>query len=427
MSRRGGVNNLYFFSLLASMVISGNGYGSGMDDLADMAISACKIQRTSAYFEEKKLFLSSGAVRVSGERWIGMAATNWYFLRDGSRLKTFRFKPGEARHALILEGYDKNHGQAQGLANRGVYLDNNCTVIDRRSVEFDAGGWPSRFVTHGYKSNQSERLPILNPEVGSGQQRSGPIVAIIDSGVNYLLPQIKSSLARDESGNLIGYDFIDNDSRPFDEDYLLGSLWFSLRHGTSVASVLLGHFSGALIAPYRHPATDPSKYKAVFDHMAANKIRIANISIGGGNKRDWAPFYDAALLHPEILLILSAGNEGVDLDSEARFPGSFKLENSIVVMGLDRQNNKLKGSNFGASSVDVGVVAEGVQGFSFDGREVALLGTSYAAPLVSAFAARILAQEPNISASELKRRILKAAAKSENGVHFSKYGQITLR
>lgn len=420
-------NRIYFFALLVLMVISGNGYGSSMDDLADMATGACKIQRTGAYFEERKLFLSSGAVRVSGERWIGMAATNWYFLRDGSRLKTFRFKPGGARHALILEVYDRSSVQDKGIANRGIYLDDNCMVVDHLLVEFDIGGRPLRFAPTGSAIMQNDRLPILNPKVGPGRQRTGPIVAVIDSGVNYLLPQIKSSLARDESGNLIGYDFIDDDSQPFDEDYILGSLWFSLRHGTSVASVLLGHYSGVLIAPYRHPATDPSKYKAVFDHMAANKIRIANISIGGGNKRDWAAFYDAALLHPEILLIMSAGNEGVDLDSEARFPGSFKLENSIVVMGLDRQNNKLKDSNFGASSVDVGVIAEGIQGFSFDGREVALLGTSYAAPLVSAFAARVLAQEPNISASELKRRILKAAVKSENGMHFSKYGQITFR
>ena len=45
-----------------------------------------------------------------------------------------------------------------------------------------------------------------------------PLLALVDTGVNYNLSMVQKNLAIDQDGQLIGYDFWDNDNRPFDKD-----------------------------------------------------------------------------------------------------------------------------------------------------------------------------------------------------------------
>lgn len=57
----------------------------------------------------------------------------------------------------------------------------------------------------------SARKPKLPP----GRDPGGVAVAIIGGGVDYADPMIAARLARDGEGDLIGWDFVDNDNRPF--------------------------------------------------------------------------------------------------------------------------------------------------------------------------------------------------------------------
>ena len=53
----------------------------------------------------------------------------------------------------------------------------------------------------------------LNPPLPADfGKKSGLRVALIDSGVNYLLEEIQDALAIDEEGKIVGYDFWDNDN-----------------------------------------------------------------------------------------------------------------------------------------------------------------------------------------------------------------------
>lgn len=53
------------------------------------------------------------------------------------------------------------------------------------------------------------------PRVPPGVDPGGVAVAIIGSGIDYTRSQFSSRLARDGEGEIIGWDFIDNDRRPY--------------------------------------------------------------------------------------------------------------------------------------------------------------------------------------------------------------------
>lgn len=57
-----------------------------------------------------------------------------------------------------------------------------------------------------------------DPPVPAGADPGGTAIAIISTGFDYRLPDRAAWLARDGEGHIIGWDFVDNDSRPFDQN-----------------------------------------------------------------------------------------------------------------------------------------------------------------------------------------------------------------
>lgn len=252
------------------------------------------------------------------------------------------------------------------------------------------------------------RTEPLNPPVPTGDDPGGVLVAMVDAGVNYLLPEINARLARDNHGNILGYDYWDLDDRPFDANPAR-SLFFPQRHGTRTASVLLREASVARLVPYRYPRPDMSRMAALVEDAAAKGVVIVNLSLGSNNVEDWQAFADVATLHPEMLFIVSAGNNGRDIDIDPVFPAAFPLENIITVTSSELTGELARGSNMGRESVDLLVPAENLEATSFHGRQIRVSGSSYAASRVAALAARLLSLNPKWRAPELKTAIFARA------------------
>lgn len=53
------------------------------------------------------------------------------------------------------------------------------------------------------------------PALPPGSDPGGPAIAVLGEGVDYTRPEIAARLARDGEGDLIAWDFADNDNRPF--------------------------------------------------------------------------------------------------------------------------------------------------------------------------------------------------------------------
>ncbi len=286
-----------------------------------------------------------------------------------------------------------------------IALDRDCLIQVARRIDYSINGQAIELVTL-----DDELLPRgdpewLNPpfefverETGDRTEAEPLRVGLVDSGVNYLLPEINRRLARDGRGELVGYDFWDMDRQPFDA-HPVDSGFFVQRHGTRTAALLLREAPGIELVPYRYPRPDMSRMQALVEHAAANRVEIVGMPLGSNRIEDWNAFADAAREHPHILFIASAGNNGRDIDTRPVYPAALDLENLLVVTSADDFVRPALRTNWGRISVDYLLPAERVRTLDYDGRETPVSGSSYAVARLTALAARIKSARRDLRAA----------------------------
>lgn len=284
----------------------------------------------------------------------------------------------------------------------------DCSIRHGRVLRYADAGGPSALVHLAGDLETVEAVEALNPPVPPGRDPGGVTVAQIDSGVNYLLPQVAERLARNQDGEALGYDYWDLDARPFDGD-TGRSPFFPIRHGTPVASLLLKEAPGIRLLPYRYPRPDMGRMRRLIEAAAAAGAAIVAMPLGSRREADWTAFAEAAAAHGDLLFVVSAGNDGRDIDAEPLFPAGLALDNMLVVTSADAFGRLAAGSNWGAVSVDLMVPAEQLEVIDYRGARGRASGSSYAVPRVAALAARLKAANPDWRAAELKRAILARA------------------
>ena len=147
-----------------------------------------------------------------------------------------------------------------------------CKLVEARRLQRDTTG-----AVTAVEILESDLATVRNTEpVTAGARacrRQCPVrLAHVDTGVNYLLPDVRERLASDASGRLLGYDFWDDDDRPFDIDPRR-NIFLPLHHGTTVFSVLARESGDEPIAVYRFPAPDMCRFADLVSHMAALGVR----------------------------------------------------------------------------------------------------------------------------------------------------------
>lgn len=85
---------------------------------------------------------------------------------------------------------------------RVVVLSATCVTLAVTLVTLIAGA-------HAQTRKEKPRVP---PGVDPG----GVAIAIIGNGIDYTRPEIAARLARDGEGEIVGWDFVDDDRRPFE-------------------------------------------------------------------------------------------------------------------------------------------------------------------------------------------------------------------
>jgi hypothetical protein len=143
-----------------------------------------------------------------------------------------------------------------------------------------------------------------------------------------------------------------------------------------------------------------------FDFAGDQGIRVVNASLGGAG---YVPVIDDVIAqHPNTLYVVSAGNDGANLDTSTYYPCEAAEANVVCVGASDNRDQPAIFSNYSPTAVDV--FAPGVYVLSTTGSAYAYYnGTSMAAPHVSAEAALLLQRDPTLTAAQLKAAIVDSA------------------
>jgi len=261
------------------------------------------------------------------------------------------------------------------------------------------------------------------PEVPVRAVRN-PVVAIIDTGVDYNHPVLHSRMALEAAPftdtfgrtNRLGWDFFSGDARPFDEN----------DHGTELASLVLTVAPHARILPLKaFNAWGMTSSQAIYSSVRqAIESRADIILMGWSTERENRTLRLAleAAEAAGVPTVIAAGDRGRNLShgfaraSPALEAGAFELpvvvgalERRGVLLGEGKPDPRGLASNWGISSVDIAAPGEELSVCRPRARVGLGSGTSYAAALVAGALARVASLE---TAEFLTADVRKASARS---------------
>jgi subtilisin family serine protease len=254
------------------------------------------------------------------------------------------------------------------------------------------------------------------------------VIAVIDTGIDFSLSELQKWLwiNQDEDVGIVGvdddhnglvddrngYDFFQHKAIPQDDN----------GHGTQVINLIasiLGKFQRNLVEDPAHwIKVMPLKIMGragIFNPEAAAKAityaveKGAQILSCSWNTYSDYPVVKKALLMAKskgVIVVNSAGNEGLSYHQERLFPATYKLENMVVVAGMRPEGVFEFTSSFGPDYVHLAAPGVSIKTRTLAGKDIVVEGTSFAAPMVSAALAVVWSQVPLLSWFELKERLM---------------------
>ena len=274
----------------------------------------------------------------------------------------------------------------------------DCMMIETRKITYLDDG-RMQYVTVKRHGQPADKIwtnpPSMRPTAPSKTKPNQHLrIGHIDSGIDYRRPAFQQYLIYDRSGVLVARDMWDGDNLPFDAS-LGKSPFYPQSHGIYVVDILHKYGIGFQILPVRYPRPDMALMSDSVDWLAAQNARIVMMPLGSHSPDDWTYFFAAAKRHPEILFIISAGNNGVNLGESPIYPAVNTLDNAITVTSTMPNGGLADGSNFGIA-VDIGLPAENLLATGADEQQRMMSGSSFAVPKLAAYVICIVnAATPN--------------------------------
>jgi subtilisin family serine protease/fibronectin type 3 domain-containing protein len=238
------------------------------------------------------------------------------------------------------------------------------------------------------------------------------VVAVIDTGVDYNHPDLKDNIYKDANGNVIGHDFVNNDTDPMDDD----------GHGTHCSGTIGGRGNNAVgvvgvchrvkIMPIKFldENGDGSYGDAIeaIDWAREHGAKIMSNSWSGGGD---VPLLKEAVQRASdagILFLAAAGNEARNTDSNSAIPANYSVDIPAVisVAATDHTDTIADFSNYGATTVNLAAPGVDIVSTLPNNTYGAYSGTSMATPHVAGAAALLMAAKPTLTMLQLKARLL---------------------
>lgn len=249
-------------------------------------------------------------------------------------------------------------------------------------------------------------------------------IAILDTGINFNHPDLAPNIWHNSKE--IPDNGKDDDGNGYADDYYgvniragSGNGVDTDGHGSHVAGIAGARGDNALGVSGVCWKTQlmPVKFMNLFGSGnmsdAAEGIRYAVrmgarvINASFGSTSDSQTLRDAVSYARSkgALIVVAAGNDGVDIDKKPAYPAAYGDSNILTVAATDENDKLATFSNYGEKSVDVAAPGVEILSTYFGSRYALLSGTSMAAPYVSGIAAMLKAENSDTSYSDWKYAI----------------------
>lgn len=254
------------------------------------------------------------------------------------------------------------------------------------------------------------------------------VIAVLDSGLNFTHPdlqnrawinpgEVEDGLDNDSSGkidDLHGWDFVNNDKDPSDDhghgSHVAGIIAANRNNGVGVAGMLDN-------VPILICKILNSNNSGLTSHLIASTTyaRLRAVEVMNLSLQNYP--YSAALSTEfnaceaaGIVLVICAGNQGVDNDATPNYPSSYAHPNIIAVGNHERNDVRWSGaftpSNYGLTSVDLFAPGREILSTVLGTAYGSWTGTSMSTPFVAAVCCVVKSANPAWTAAQVKASIL---------------------
>ena len=277
------------------------------------------------------------------------------------------------------------------------------------------------------------------------------IIAVIDTGIDYTHPDLVDNMwtndaekngtaGVDDDNNgvvddIYGYNAITGTGNAKDDQghgsHCAGTIGARANNGIGVAGV---NWNVRMMAvKFLDAGGSGSLADAIkaIDYATKMGAHVMSNSWGGGGFSQTLLDSIQRSNDAGAIFIAAAGNEYNNNDNSPTYPSTYQVANVMSVAAIDNRGAKADFSNYGKKTVHLG--APGVNVMSTTGGKYASFsGTSMATPHVAGVAALLWANEPNLTAAEVKARLIATArplasmkGKTRTGGMVDAYGALT--
>ena len=193
-------------------------------------------------------------------------------------------------------------------------------------------------------------------------------------------------------------------------------------HGTAVASVILERYPQAQLVPLVSNAYENGKLTQVDNDVFAQMIRdavdvyqcrIINLSVGLILDK---PSIREAVAYAEekgVLVVASVGNDYATDGTFQYYPAGY--DTVLAVGSVNSDHSAISDFSQRGEWVDVYAVGEDVTIATLSGNTRQSEGTSYSAARVTAYAARLLQENPALTPAQLREKLVSEAETLPDG------------
>jgi subtilisin family serine protease len=212
----------------------------------------------------------------------------------------------------------------------------------------------------------------------------------------FLSEQQSYIIRRMTEESAIPLDYWDQDDNP--NDFVISNSGQRVDdHGTHVAGII-AQTKDVRILPFR--GWDTEILGNQIKLMNYYGVRVVNMSYCCFQQEN---DFEAAQKNDQILFVVSAGNDGTNIDKSEKptYPRHLNYANFITVANVLDNNQLSSDSNYGPNTVEIAARGTQIRSTIPNGKYAEYSGTSMAAPQITRAAARMLNENPNLTSQQL--------------------------